>query len=83
MVGRPDALIVSFPDGKWIACAYRDSHYGWGRGGGTVVSRDSDGVVRVFFGHVCGEPRGYGKTLEEFYANLIRNSQFGPLRERR
>jgi len=81
--GRPHALIASFPDGKWVACAYADSHWGSRAGGGTVVSRDSDGVVRVFFGHVCGDPRGYGKTLEEFYANLIRNSGMRALRERK
>jgi hypothetical protein len=82
-VGRPHALIARFSDGKWIACAYRDSHGGWGIGGGTIVSRDSEGIVRVFFGHVCGDPRGYGRTLEEFYANLIRNSGIETLRERK
>lgn len=82
-VGRPHALIAGFSDGKWIACAYRDSHGGRGLGGGTVVSRDSDGVVRVFFGHVCGDPRGYGRTVEEFYANLIRNAGIGTLCEQK
>ena len=70
VAGRPRALIDSFPDGKWIACAYADSHSE--PGGGTVVSRDSDGEVHVFFGHVCGRPHAWGNTLEEFYTNLRR-----------
>jgi hypothetical protein len=50
--GRTSALVKAFPDGRWLACAYADSHFA--PGGGTVVTRDSDGVTRVFFGHVCG-----------------------------
>ncbi len=70
--GRVDALIKSFPDGKWIACAYGDSH--GARGGGTVVARDSDGKVHVFFGHVCGRPFAEGNTVED-YADLTRHNR--------
>ncbi len=66
---RPHALIKSFPDGRWIACAYADSH-GGRRGGGTVVSRDGSGEIHMFFGHVCGDLFAEGETLEEFYASL-------------
>ena len=66
--GRPSALLKSFPDGQWIACAHADSHSE--PGGGTIVSRDSSGEVHVFFGHVCGHVFARGETLEEFYASL-------------
>jgi hypothetical protein len=66
--GRPSALLTSFPDGRWIACAHADSHSE--PGGGTIVSRDSSGEVHVFSGHVCGHVTVRGETLEEFYARL-------------
>ena len=72
--GRPWAFIKSFSDGRWIACAYGDSHGGWG--GGTVVSRDSAGKTHVFFGHVCGGMSLTGETLEECSASL-RNDEAG------
>jgi len=68
VAGRPDALIRSFPDGRWIACAYADSH--GDRGGGTIVTRDSSGEIHTFLGHVCGDLHAKGETLEEFYASL-------------
>jgi hypothetical protein len=67
-LGRPSALLKSFPDGRWIACAHADSHGAWG--GGTVVTRDSSGETHIFFGHVCGWLYAKGETLEEFYASL-------------
>ena len=79
VAGRPQALVDSFPDGKWIACAYGDSH--GGPGGGTIVTRDSDGVVHVFFGHVCGEPGAWGKTLDEFYERLRENNNYFQVKE--
>ena len=66
--GRPSALLKSFPDGRWIACAHADSHSE--PGGGTIVSRDSSGEVHVFFGHVCGHVVVSGETLQEFHACL-------------
>ncbi len=70
IVGRPSALLKSFPDGRWIACAHADSHGGPRLGGGTVVSRDSSGEIHIFFGHVCGTLPTRGETLEEFYRHL-------------
>ena len=66
--GRPRALLKSFSDGRWIACAHADSHSE--PGGGTIVSRDSAGEIHVFFGHVCGDLHARGETLEEFYTSL-------------
>jgi len=66
--GRAQCLIESFPDGRWIACAHACSH--GEAGGGTIVSRDSEGRVHVFFGHVCGHVWAMGETLEEFHASL-------------
>jgi hypothetical protein len=68
VAGRPHALLKSFPDGRWIACAHADSH--GEPGGGTIVSRDSSGEIHIFFGHVCGRLYARGETLEEFYASL-------------
>jgi hypothetical protein len=68
--GRPWALLKSFPDGRWIACAHADSHGGPRLGGGTVVSRDSSGEIHIFFGHVCGTLPVRGETPEEFYRHL-------------
>ena len=39
-------------------------------GGGTIVTRDSSGVIHVFFGHVCGNLFARGNTLDEFYTDL-------------
>lgn len=68
VAGRPHALLQSFPDGRWIACAHADSH--GEPGGGTIVSRDSSGEIHIFFGHVCGRLYAKGETLEEFYTSL-------------
>ncbi len=70
VAGQPWALIKSFPDGRWIACAHEDSHCYRLPGSGTIVTRDSSGEVHIFFGHVCGVLYAKGETLEEFYASL-------------
>jgi hypothetical protein len=44
--GRTEALIASFPDGKWIACAYADSHGAGDAAGG----RSSRGIATVSCG---------------------------------
>ncbi len=75
VVGRPLALLKSFPDGRWIACAHADSHCE--PGGGTIVSRDSSGEIHIFFCHVCGHVYAKGETLEEFYTSL-RSYPFRP-----
>ena len=68
---RPFALIESFSDGKWIACVHSCTHsHHQVPGGGTVVSKDSDGRVRVFLGHICDRLHATGETLPEFYSSL-------------
>lgn len=64
--GNTWALLYDFPNGDWIAMAYASSHGAWG--GGTVVTRDNNGNISVFFGHVCGRPFSRGESLEEIYA---------------
>ncbi|MBN1508164.1 MAG: hypothetical protein JW955_15040 [Sedimentisphaerales bacterium] len=66
--GRPRALVKSFPDGQWIICAHANSH--GEPGGGTIVTRDDQGTIHVFFGHVCGYVCAYGDTLDEFYGRV-------------
>ena len=66
--GNTWALLYDFPNGDWIAMAYASSHGAWG--GGTVVTRDNTGSIRVFFGHVCGRPVSRGESLEEVYASF-------------
>jgi hypothetical protein len=66
--GNTWALLYDFPNGDWIAMAYASSHGAWG--GGTVVTRDNTGNIRVFFGHVCGRPVSRGESLEEVYASF-------------
>ena len=75
--GHTWALLYEFPNGDWLAMAYRSSHNTWG--GGTVVTRDDAGHIRVFFGHVCGRPQAFSESLEEVYACLV-NPPF-PLKE--
>jgi len=66
--GQTSALLCEFPGGQWLAAAYASSHGHWG--GGTVVTRDSTGCIRVFFGHVCGRPHIHGETLDDAYAQF-------------
>jgi len=68
---RPWALIKSFPDGKWVACVHSPTHgHPSIPGGGTAVSRDSEGVVHVYFGHICDRLWATGETFEEFQEAL-------------
>ena len=68
---RPWALIQSFPDGKWVACVHSPTHgHPSIPGGETAVSRDSEGVVHVYFGHICDRLWATGETLEEFQSAL-------------
>lgn len=62
---KPCALLYDFPTGDWLAMAYASSHNTWG--GGTVVTRDNTGTIRIFFGHVCGKPFNDGNSLQEIY----------------
>jgi hypothetical protein len=70
--GNAWALLYDLPTGDWLAMAYASSHHG-GLGGGTVVTRDSTGRIRAFFGHVCGRPFAHGASLEEIYASFEEN----------
>jgi len=63
---RTWALLYKFPDGDWMAIAYANSH--GARGGGTVVTKDSNEAIRIFFGHVCGHPFAFGESLNEIYS---------------
>ncbi|MHC4706388.1 MAG: hypothetical protein ACYS8I_04785 [Planctomycetota bacterium] len=66
--GNTWALLYDLPNGDWLALAYASSH--GARGGGTVVTRDNSGRIRVFFGHVCGTPWACGESLDEVYASF-------------
>jgi len=41
-----------FETGEWIIGISSNSHHNpWG---GTIVTKDSNGIIKSFFGHVCG-----------------------------
>lgn len=69
VIDKAYALIYEFEKGDWIAVAYANSH-GKNPAGGTVVLRDSNGIIRVYFGHVCGSPYLDGLSKEEIYAHF-------------
>ena len=64
---------LRFSDGTWMILAAESSH--GDPFGGTVVAKDSHGVIRAFYGHVCGSSLvksdtlpGAWQTLERHYA---------------
>lgn len=62
--------VREFTNGEWIVWAWANSHGNpWG---GTVVTKDSQGIIHSFFGHVCGVPHGrfQGDNLSQIYSNL-------------
>ena len=59
---NPDTDHIRFQNGDWFIGLCRDSHGLWRRGGGTMVTRDSNGRTRAFFGHVCGA--GFLQTFQ-------------------
>ena len=70
-----------FSDGSWIFGVAVRSH--GNPFGGTVVTKDSTGHTRVFFGHVCAgrevaraihESRC--SSLPQAFSNLVANSRF-------
>lgn len=66
----PEVRVRTFSNGDWLAIVSANSHGNpWG---GTVVTKDNHGVVRSFYGHVCGQAdTGYGsKTLDDVYRRL-------------
>lgn len=79
---RPSAQVHAFADGNWMACAYANSH--GDKAGGTLVARDSEGAIRVFFGHIPGRPGfAHGETLGEVYTQLACNLTEMSLEEER
>jgi hypothetical protein len=78
LVTDSDVEHVTFSNGEWLIGRAQDSHGMWRRGGGTVVTRDSNGKTRVFFGHVCGGgflSWGFGEhaDLNSFYDRVTEN----------
>ena len=63
--------LLTFTNGGWIVLRSANSH--GDISGGTVVTHDSKGATRVFFGHVCGSETLRGATLEQAYSNVIAN----------
>ncbi len=62
------AGVREFTNGDWLVWVSDNSHGNpWG---GTVVTRDNRGVVRAFYGHVCGRAFVHGDTLEDAYRYL-------------
>jgi hypothetical protein len=62
-------ILHTFTNGHWMVLRCANSHGNpWG---GTVVTRDSTGKTRVFFGHVCGSDKPRGHSLDEAYSNLV------------
>ena len=64
-----DLTLLTFTNGNWVVLNTANSHANpWG---GTMVTRDSTGRTRVFFGHVCGGETLRGDSLDEAYSNLV------------
>ena len=64
--------IYEFPNGEWAIVKSRSSHGGLWHGGGTVIVKDSDGLIHAFHrGHVCGDGNplinGEFNDLRSFY----------------
>jgi hypothetical protein len=74
--------VIRFPNGEWVLGIAKDSHalFSDYLGGGTVVTKDSRGRVRCFFGHVCGSGAAVSpesltaraKSLDEFDAEFAK-----------
>jgi len=45
--------VIRCDNGEWMFGLAQGSHGIWKRGGGTVVTKDSNGDIRSFRGHVC------------------------------
>ena len=81
--GDRDYRALRFPNGEWVVGVATDSHalFAEYTGGGTVVTKDSRGRVRCFFGHVCGKgaalspeaPSARAKSLDEFDAEVAKS----------
>jgi hypothetical protein len=71
---KPWALLYEFGNGNWMAVAFANSHSN-DPARGTVVARDSNGAVRVYFGHVCGQPDTFGDSIAEIYSEFSLRSR--------
>lgn len=65
---NPEIHHIKFKNGDWFIGLCRNSHGLYRRGGGTMVTRDSNGRTRAFFGHVCGA--GFLQTFQT-YEDLV------------
>jgi hypothetical protein len=64
-----DLTLLTFTNGDWVVLNTANSHGNpWG---GTMITRDSTGRTRVFFGHVCGGETLRGDSLDAAYSNLV------------
>jgi hypothetical protein len=66
---HPQVRSLSLTNGQWLVWVDQNSHSN--PFGGTVVTHDSDGDTRVFFGHVCGGIHMRGDDLAQAYSNLF------------
>ena len=66
----PSIKYLNLTNEQWIVWTGQNSH--GNPFGGTIVTHDSQGDTRVFFGHVCGAPRLGGESLEQVYTNIFR-----------
>ena len=71
------AFYRKFPDETWVIGKAIGSHGNpWG---GTIITKDSTGQTRVFFGHVCvanyplhkAFREGDGSTIADGFSNLV------------
>ncbi len=72
---HPNWVAIRFPNREWVFGHGVDSH-GFTTGHGTLVIKDNQGRVRIFFGHVCGNNAQFdlgrtAKSLDEFYKTLL------------
>lgn len=51
--GNERIWVIRCDNGEWMFGLAQGSHGIWKRGGGTVVTKDSNGDIRSFRGHVC------------------------------
>lgn len=68
----PSSRSRTFANGDWIVVVSDNSHGNpWG---GTVVTRDSHGVIRTLYGHVClrADLGRESKSLDDVYRALDR-----------
>jgi hypothetical protein len=64
-----NVALLELPNDEWIFWVYSTSHGNpWG---GTIVTRDSRGITKAFFGHVCGCAVLHGESLDEVYEDLL------------